>query len=162
MRDDGTNVLAGAAVGLAAGLLAALAMNGFQAAAKALSPDDDEADAEPATERLADRAAIAVSGEPLPTDRKPAAGNVVHYAFGALLGIGYGVAAEYRPVVTTGFGTVFGAGVALLGDEAAVPALGLAPPPARTPATTHLYGLVSHLVFGAALEGSRRVLRAAV
>jgi hypothetical protein len=162
MRDtiDALALLKGAAVGLAAGLIASLAMNQFQAAVASLSSGEDKG--EPSTEKAADRISRAVKGEPLADERKAAAGNLVHYALGAALGVAYGLAAEVRPGITAGFGTAFGAGVAALLDEAAVPAAGLAPPPSDVPAVTHVYALVSHLVFGVTAEASRRVLRAAI
>ena len=153
-------LLKGAAVGLAAGLLASLAMNQFQAVVASLSSDQD--DEEPSTEKAADRISRAVTGGPVPDERKEAAGNLVHYALGAALGVAYGIAAEVRPGIIAGFGTAFGTGVAAVLDEAAVPAAGLAAPPSETPASTHVYALVSHLVFGAVTEASRRLLRAAI
>ncbi|WP_374944565.1 DUF1440 domain-containing protein [Sphingomonas sp.] len=155
------DLVKGAVVGLAAGLIASLAMNQFQAVVQTLSPPDDDAD-EPATEKAADRVAVAATGEPVAKSSKPAAGNAVHYAFGALLGVAYGVAAEYRPRITMGYGTVFGTGVAAVMDEGAVPAAGLAPAPWQTPAGAHAYALVSHLIFGAVTEVSRRLLRSAI
>lgn len=153
--------LKGALAGLAAGLAASFVMNQFQVIAQNLLPED-EGSGEPSTEKVADRVTVATTGEHLSDDTKPAAGNLVHYAFGAALGIGYGIAAEYRPQVTAGYGTTFGLGVAAIADEAAVPALGLAPPPTETPLSTHAYGAASHLVFGAVTEAVRRLVRRAV
>jgi uncharacterized membrane protein YagU involved in acid resistance len=73
--------------------------------------------------------------------------------------VAYGVAAELRPAVTSGFGTGFGLATFALLDEGAVPAVGLAPPPTQTPASTHLYAGASHIVFGAVTEASRRAIR---
>jgi len=60
------------------------------------------------------------------------------------------------------WGSAYGVGNALLFDEAAVPAAGLGQVPWDTPASTHLYTLASHLVFGTAAEGMRRLVRAAI
>ena len=74
----------GALAGLAAGLVASLVMNQFQALAqKVMPPNDREEESEPATGKAADAVAIAATGNPVPELRKPAAGNFVHYAFGA-------------------------------------------------------------------------------
>lgn len=151
--------LRGALAGLAAGLVASVVMNQVQALASRLMPDSGDDD-EPATEKAADAVAIAATGEAVPAASKPAAGNLVHYAFGAALGIGYGVIAEYRRGITTGFGTGFGLAVSAVADEVAVPALGLGPAPMETAPAMHLYGAASHLVFGATLEGTRRLVRA--
>lgn len=157
--------LRGAIAGLAAGLAASLVMDLFQKAVSALSSDDEQGDgdaSEPATVKAADKLACATTGAAMPEQAKPIAGQGVHYAFGAALGVAYGVAAEYLPETTTGAGTLFGATSALLFDEAAVPALGLGSAPWEAPASTHLYALGSHLVFGLATETTRRLVRQAL
>ena len=148
----------GAIAGLAGGLAASLAMDLFQKAVGAFSSDDG-AGGEPATEQAADGVARAATGGELPDDVRPIAGQAVHYGFGALLGLAYGVAAEYWPRATIGGGTAFGVASALLFDEAAVPAAGLGSPPWEAPASSHAYSLGSHLVFGAAAEAIRRLVR---
>lgn len=153
-----TDSLRGLVAGALGGLFASAVMNNFQALAAPLLPPSD---APPATEVAADKLAIAAAGVAVPDKAKPAAGNAVHYGFGAALGAAYGLAAEWSPAVTAGAGTGFGAAAAGLFDEIAVPALRLSPPPAETPAGLHLYGVISHLVYGVALEASRRLLRGA-
>lgn len=153
------DLLRGAASGLVAGLVASLAMDVAQRYLSKLQPPSD---AEPATEKAADRLAEAATGAPVPEDQKPMAGQAVHYAFGALLGAGYGALAERYPDVTEGGGALFGLGTALLFDELAVPAAGLGDAPWKAKPETHLYALASHLVFGTATEGTRRLLRAAI
>lgn len=151
----------GAVAGVAAGLAASLVMDLAQRALQSFSPPKEgEEQSEPSTEQAADRVAQATTGQPLPEEAKPLAGQAVHYAFGASLGLAYGVAAEYWPAVTTGYGSLFGLGNAALFDEAAVPAAGLGPAPWDTPASTHAYAVTSHLIFGAAAEGTRRLVRA--
>lgn len=143
--------------GILAGLIAGAAMNGFQALWSAASGSRPSG-AEPTTTRAADKAAQELTGAPLPEPYREAADPAVHYGLSALLGLGYGLAAESLPAVRAGFGTGFGLATALLLDEAAVPAASLAPPPTETPLSSHLYGLASHLVFGLGLEAARRVL----
>ena len=151
-------VLRGALAGAIAGVVASFAMDRFQALAAAMSGTDDEG--EPATSRAADAVAEVVTGASLPEDEKPLGGQAVHYALGALLGAAYGVAAEFRPQVTTGFGTAFGAGTALLLDESAVPAVGLSEAPWQAPVPTHIYAFASHAVFGVTAEAVRRAVDA--
>lgn len=139
--------------GVLGGILAAHAMDRFQRQAGKLMPSSGGGD--PATVRAAERAL----GHPLPKARKPAAGTAVHLGFGAALGAVYGLAAELEPRVAAGFGLPFGGAVAVLADEALVPAAGLSSAPWRTPPASHAYSLASHLVFGAALEAARRLLR---
>jgi hypothetical protein len=148
----------GALAGLAAGLVASAAMDAFQRLAATLS--DSGGGDESATSRAADRVSQAATGAPVPDARKAAAGQAVHYVTGALLGLGYGVLAEYRPAATGDFGTRFALTTATLLDEGAVPAAGLGDAPWQTPASGHAYALASHLVFGTAAEATRRTLRA--
>jgi hypothetical protein len=155
--DTTPNLWAAAAAGLVAGLAASLAMDLFQAGVAALSSSDG--DAEPTTEKAADKVSQLVVGHEIPEDSKPFAGQVVHYALGAGLGVAYAVAAEYRPAVTAGYGTAFAVVTTTLLDETAVPAVGLGDAPWKTSPTTHLYGAASHVVFGTVTEAVRRLLR---
>ncbi len=95
----------------------------------------------------------------MPPAARPAAGRVIHYASGAALGLVYGVLAERFKAVTTAFGLSFGTGIALSVDETLLPALGLAPPVAKTLPGDHIYSLANHMVFGMSMEGVRRLLR---
>lgn len=55
-------------------------------------------------------------------------------------------------------GTLFGAGLWLLGDELAIPLLGLSDKPTRYPVTSHLQSLAQHLGFGVATAATTGVL----
>lgn len=145
----------GTVAGLIAGVAASFAMDRFQAAASGLLPSDG-GEEEPATEKAADAVATAMTGQKVSDAAKPLAGQSVHYALGIGLGIAYGIAAEFRPAVTAGFGTAFGVGTATLLDEAAVPAVGLGEVPWKAPLSTTLYAFASHLVFGGTAEIVRR------
>jgi putative membrane protein len=153
----GIKFLRGAVAGALAGVVASFAMDRFQALVSTLAPSDS--DEEPATAKAADRVKQAVDGAPVPEEQQPLAGQLVHYLLGAGLGVAYGVAAEFRPAVTTGFGAPFGLGVAAALDEAAVPAVGLGSSPRETPPSTHAYTIASHLVFGTVAELTRRQVR---
>ena len=142
-------------VGVAAGLVASAAMAAFQAQAEKLMPDSDE---DPATVKAADAASEAVIGDPVPEPYREPAGQAVHYIAGAVIGGIYGVLTEYRPEASAGFGSAYGVATSALFDEAAVPALGLAPAPTETPLATHAYGAASHLVYGWVLEGVRALI----
>ena len=145
----------GTVAGIIAGAVASFAMDRFQAAAASLLPSDGSK-SEPATEKAADAVATTVTGQPVADAAKPLAGQSVHYALGIGLGVAYGIAAEFRPSVTAGFGTGFGLGTATLLDEAAVPTVGLGEVPWKAPLTTTLYAYASHLVFGGTAEIVRR------
>lgn len=162
----GRNLLGGAAAGIAA----AFVMNCFQIAwgkaSKALSSDggDDESSGksgESSTVKAVEKFQGMVSGRPLPEDERYVAGNLLHYGFGGFLGALYSVAGQRFPQVRAGYGTAYGGAVAILADEMLIPAAGLSPPPTQAPASSHVYGFISHLAFGVALEGSRSLLERA-
>lgn len=162
----GRQLLRSTVIGIAAGLSASWIMNRFQtlvtdASTAGTGSGDGEQD-EPATVKAADAVSNTVTGEPVPEEYEAPAELAVHYGFGAFVGGLYGALGEFLPGVRAGFGTAYGAGVAVVADEALVPAMGLAPPPQDVPAHTHAYAIASHLVFGAALEGSRRLIEAAI
>lgn len=149
----------GAAAGLVAGITASFVMDRFQAALGALSSSATDQD-EPATEKAADGIARALTGTAVAGGNKALAGQAIHYVLGAALGVVYGVTAELRPSVTTGFGTAFGLGTATLLDEIAVPLSGVGKPPWQAGLSGNLYSYASHLVFGGATELVRRHVRA--
>ena len=157
MSDVGTpvRVARGIVAGAIAGAVASFAMDRFQAATSSLLLSNGSDD-EPASEQAADAVAKAATGHEVPDAAKPLAGQSVHYALGIGLGIAYGIAAEFRPSVTTAYGTAFGLGTATLLDEAAVPAVGLGDAPWKAPLSITLYGYASHLVFGGISEIVRR------
>src|SRR5436190_14119886 len=163
----------GILVGLVAGLAASWMMDRFQDAWIAVSPPDDSKKKKDQTDPSEDRgesqddatvkAASAISEalfeHKLTKAEKKIAGPAVHYSVGATSGIVYGIASEFLPEVTVGFGLPYGTAFWLVVDEGAVPLLRLSKPPTAYPASTHIYALASHLVFGATAEGVRRVLR---
>lgn len=158
-QDDGRTgkLLRGALAGLVAGATASLAMDLFQVVLKAMSsPASDDEKQEPATQKAADSVAKATTGRKLPSSDKPLAGQVMHYALGIGLGVAYGIAAEFYPAVTAGFGTAFGVGTATLLDEAVVPLVGLGQAPWKAGPASNLYSYASHLVFGSTTELVRR------
>lgn len=145
-----------AAAGLAAGLVAAGAMELFQRVAGTAMGQTGEG--EPATVKAANSVALAVTGHDLPEAAKGPAGEAVHYVTGAALGLGYGVLVALAPKLRAGFGTGYGLAANVLIDNAIVPAAGLGPKPTETSAATQAYGGLSHLLFGLALEGVRHAL----
>lgn len=163
----GSGFIRATLVGVAAGISAAFIMEQFQTIVGSLSKNEDAGsdegeESKPTTVKTADMVSEAMSGKPIPDEMQSVAGAAVHYGFGAFLGGLYGAIGAVKPGVTGGFGTAYGAAAALLADEAMVPALGLSPPPQETPASVHAYGMISHFVFGAALEGSRRIIETLV
>lgn len=142
--------------GVAGGLVAALAMNLFQGAAASLFAQGGGG-GDPATVKAADDAKRAVGAPPVTQKRRAEAGSLVHHGLGAALGLLYGLLVPYWPPASVGFGVTFGIAVALILDDLLVPAFGWGEWPWRTTLATNLYGLSSHIVFGAVLEGVRRL-----
>ena len=180
-RDEG-NVWKGIAAGLIGGMVASWTMNQFQAAwskategfekphgAQSMQPSEgqnadrasgeNKDDQDDATVRTAKAISEGIFGRKLKEHEKNAAGAAVHYAFGTATGGLYGAVAEFAPAVTGGAGLPFGAAFWLVADETAVPLLGLSKPPTEYPASTHIYALSSHLVYGLTAELVRRALR---
>lgn len=147
--------------GLVGGFAGAWAMSRFQSLIAKPNADEaqksDEQQAEDSTVKTAERIARAVSGQGLSKEQKKIAGPVVHYLYGAGIGAVYGGAASRFKPAAAGFGTAYGAAAWALGDEVAVPALGLGTRPSETPLSKHLQEFGAHLVYGAALEGVRRL-----
>ena len=172
-RDRKRSIGKGLLVGLIGGLAASWAMNRFQDVWLTVSPSDasneketNREDSDVASEDQDDatvKAASAVSeglfDHKLTPAEKKIAGPAVHYAVGAAAGMVYGVASELMPEVTTGLGLPYGTAFWLVVDETIVPLLGLSKGPNKYPLSTHAYALASHLVYGATVEGTRRILR---
>lgn len=97
--------------------------------------------------------AVSVTRRRLSQQGKKKGGMVVHYAFGTIMGGLYGAALEFAPswhrrnAIPSGL--LMGSALFAAADEVALPAMQLADSPAKTPVSTHLYGLASHLVYGA-------------
>ena len=173
MRDgssaDNRSIAINVVAGLIGGLVAAWTMERFQEALHRVSEDMESApggggqqhrppQSEPATYKAADLVSEAVTGEQVPREYKPAAGSLVHYAFGGAIGAIYGAAAARTPDVTSWVGLPFGATVWLIADEMGVPLAGLSHPPTEYPLSSHLSAFATHLVYGATTECVRRAL----
>jgi putative membrane protein len=162
------SLLLDAALGAGAGLVASWVMERAQARIMAAGSEETKArekraqgDLEPATYRAAERAARLV-GKRLPEDRKAAAGEVVHYATGAVWGALFGLLARRLPVPIVAAGAAWGTAVWLVSDELLVPALGFSRSPAKYPPSTHAKALASHLVYGTTTEAGYRALRSVI
>ena len=111
------------------------------------------------TGKLATAVAEPVVGRQLTQQEKQAASQGVHYGFGTLMGTVYGTVAEAAPGITSLLGIPAGVLLFLMADETGVPAAGLSKPPTQMPASTHLYGLASHIIYGLTTELCRKVIR---
>ncbi len=157
MSGPSRSVWRGALAGLVGGLLAAGAMSlVHQLLPKPAAPADEGEDA---TVKTADSIVRTVAGRPLSEAAKPAASQIVHYAFGGSMGAMYGGIAELVPRVSTGLGVPFGLAVWLGAHAITVPALGLAASPASRPLAKEAPELGLHVVYGAVVELVRRLAR---
>jgi putative membrane protein len=159
----------GIIAGLVGGVIAAGAMSlahkglgGLVSGTRQPAPAAEQQQSEDATVRVADGITGWLLKHPLPEDRKPLAANIVHYAFGAGVGGLYGGIATVAPRVTMGLGLPFGVAVWLGAHVIMVPALGLAAPPTRQPASKEALEFFLHLVYGAVTELVRRLVRQAL
>ncbi|MBB5344262.1 DUF1440 domain-containing protein [Tunturibacter empetritectus] len=182
MRKDKPSILRGIVTGVTAGIVATLIMDQFQklssAGGKALEKQKKLADGEAPSQINREQAAseqkaaeqegsteivarkiAEVTHTDLSKEEKKKAGQAVHYTFGTLMGVVYGVSSELLPEVTTGAGTAYGTLLFLAADEVAVPAFQLSPSTTDAPATDHLQHWAAHVVYGGSLELVRSLLR---
>lgn len=182
MKSRQPSLLRGLVIGAAAGITATLVMDQFQKlssisqkaiekqkkladgespwqiAHEQAAQEQKEAAEEGSTEIVA-RTLAEAAGRQIPSDSRKQAGQAVHYTFGTLMGVVYGVATELLPEVASGGGTAFGTMLFLGADEVAVPALRLSPPPSGTATVDHLQHWAAHIVYGGSLELVRSLLR---
>ena len=121
-------------------------------------PQSSDVD-ENATVKTAERISQRVLHRKLTQTEKQIIGPAVHYAYGSLVGALYGGMSELLPITSAGLGLPFGFALWLLGDEIAVPALGLAKPPTEYSPDVHADALAAHFMYGATTDVLRRLLR---
>jgi hypothetical protein len=105
----------------------------------------------------ADRLAKSTLGKGLSRRQRRDAIPIVHYAVGALAGGAYGLAAELIPAVRAGYGTGYASLLFMGGSQSLLPGFGFGVLGSR--AATQGDGLSGHIVYGATLEVTRRILR---
>jgi uncharacterized membrane protein YagU involved in acid resistance len=127
-------------------------------AARELQSGSSDRESDDATMRAAQLISETAFNRKLSGREKNTAGTIAHYAMGATCGAIYGALAETWPEITCGNGLAFGAAVWLAADEAIVPILGLSKASTEYSLKTHGYSLASHLVYGLAVELTRRRL----
>jgi len=169
------HLASGIVAGIAGGLVASWLMNEFmenagptlqkavQGEGASRQPHQDQGEDKPddATMKTADAVVATVTGgRHLSHEGREKGGPIVHYAFGALMGATYGAIAEGLPEATFGFGTAFGAALFAGAELVAVPALNLSGSPADAPVSSLTTPFAAHLVYGAATETVRRLVRA--
>jgi len=144
-------------LGAAAGAVATWLMDQVTTAIQERQPtrtQDAEKEASGGTSAYVNAAkkAASLAGRELDDDATNFAASGIHWTLGVSTGALYGLLRNRLRALGIGSGVAYGAAVWLLLDEAALAALGLAPPPQKYPWQTHARGLAGHLVFGAAIE----------
>ncbi len=171
-RTPKPNPLEGFALGLVGANLGLLAMTLYQNyAAKPIfeaSPESDKnpsgsldsisavgkqhKEGESSTAALGRMVHEKITGEEPKTDEAAKAlSYAVHWGFGMLMGGLYGALRSGKGSSDLGVGLAYGTGLWAIGDELAVPILGLQEGPTKAPKTMHANRLVSHLLYGAGL-----------
>lgn len=165
-KQAATAIAKGAAAGLVAGITASWVMTQFMSLMNRLTPQDksqggqSQAEEEPSTVELADRLSWALRGRPIPEQSRSAAGQMVHYGYGTLMGGVYGALCEMDKTsrVSVAAGVPWGVALWIAGDEIAVPALKLSRPPTEHPISVHVSAFAAHVVYGLCTDVIRRSL----
>jgi putative membrane protein len=156
----------GVIVGLTASWIKALAEPVLQSATERILPPSPEQKLEVGADPsgrpenmppsvLADRAVRAIDHHGLTAPQRLRAQRVIHYGFGAGLGVAYCTAANRWPGTTRGRGALAGLAIYAGSHGSALPALGIQRPPWRLAPATVAWELTSHVMFGTALEALR-------
>jgi hypothetical protein len=166
------------ATGVAAGVIAGVAMDTFSRLvsasgngreAKGAAPGADRTGRgvqpaqaeghaeEDATVKAGTLAYEAITGDRPDRETRLWLGRAAHYGFSISAGVMYVLLANRFVPVRAGYGTLYGTAVWAVADEGIVPALGLSRGPRQLPANVLAFGLLGHLVYGAALEAVRRL-----
>jgi putative membrane protein len=156
-------------VGLVASWVKALSEPRLQVVAESILPPSpaqkEEVGADPSGHPenmppavIVGRAASALGHTALTNGERVSAQRVIHYTFGAGLGVAYSGLATRWPVATRGKGTMAGLAIYAGTHGSVLPALGIQRPPWRLAPAAVAWEATSHVLFGAALETARRML----
>jgi hypothetical protein len=99
------------------------------------------------TEEMAERVVEGVARQPLDEELKPAAGQVVHWGYGAAWGAAYGVMQSTLKLPHLVHGALFGALVGVVADTL-MPAMRLQRRPSTNPPQINAFHFGMHLIFG--------------
>jgi len=109
------------------------------------------------TEEVAERLAEGLAQDEIDEQTKAAAGQVIHWTYGAAWGAAYGVLQSSLRLPTVFGGALFGAGVGYVADTV-MPAMRLQTPPELNPRSVNLYHMGMHVVYGLTTALTWRVL----
>jgi putative membrane protein len=140
--------------GLLAGAIAGVAATAAKTLVEKFYPPRVHGEPNP-PEKLAEK----VAGHSLDTRTRVAAGEAIHWGFGAATGAAYGALAEFYPAVTAKEGATFGLTLMSLTHDNALPAMGLSEPPEEQTPREHTSEAASHILFGMVAERVRSAVR---
>jgi putative membrane protein len=154
--------------GLFASWLKALSERRLQAVAESLLPPTEEQKLEVGADPsghpenmppavIVGRAASGLAHIELTDAQRIRAQRIIHYVFGAGLGVAYGSVASRWPAAARGAGTAAGLVIYAGTHGSVLPALGIQLPPWRLAPAAVAWEATSHAIFGAALEGGRHL-----
>ena len=109
-------------------------------------PPDADIPEDPRAE-LAGRVATGVLERPLPEEGKVTAGQAIHWSYGTLWGVVYGILHSGLRLPALVHGMLFGSVVGAVASTV-LPAMGLAPSPTEQPKRISAAQVGYHLVFG--------------
>jgi len=179
-----TTLIAGAAAGLVAGIVATWIMDRFQynwwdVAAfverwhgrAALTPEppasagtasEIQEFSGPSTAKVANWFFRRWKGRDLNHQEKGPAGEIVHYGFGIANAVLFGAVLSMLGIVGIGWGVAFGVALFVAVDELGLWAMGLAKGPWNYALSIHAYALAAHVVYGLALGSGYYLIRSVV
>lgn len=124
--------------------------------AEADSPAEAETPEDPRAE-LAEKVATGVFDTGISQETKESASQAIHWGYGALWGVIFGIVHSSLRIPLLLHGTIFGSLVAAVASTL-VPAMGLTPSPKEQPKTISAMQFVNHLIFGWAVALTFHVL----
>lgn len=150
------------AFGALAGVLGTIGMEQvtnflYQHEDEAHKKSEEELRKESALAVLAARLIELIGAEPTER-RKQQLGTALHWIYGMGWGVLYALLRRRAPLLRKALGLPFGVLFALVGDEIMNQVMGLTAPPKAWPIDAHLRGLVGHVAYAAAAEGTFRAL----
>lgn len=167
---DDLNLFKDILIGTVGGLAGTLAMKAYWTAVTRVSGSDPRSEkrktngqtgsiallgthhepGESSTEALARLGHEAVADDEPAEEQKKKLSLLVHWTYGAAQGAVYDAVSRRLPGPRWAQGLAYGGVMWLVGDEIAVPALGLAEGPRHYPARQHAHRLGAHLAYGLA------------
>ena len=163
-KDTSPSILRDAAYGAIGGVIGSYALEKVsEALYEREAPDkrqrEEQLRKEPPFMVLAERL-IHQAGLDVTPERKERLGKAIHWSYGMAWGALYGALRRRVPVLSRAGGLLFGVGFAIVGDELMSSVMGLTAPPKEFPVDAHVRGLLGHVAFTAATDGTVRCLEA--